>query len=588
MNFLDQIQQDQEAAKSDLNSMLNQKAFDLLDTYAAGPEIEVVTFSEDENSLTEEDLDEMSEEDFDALDEEQLDELSKATLASYAKKAAVDAKFKGFTAGYTEGDSMARSKKYGGGSGAGAEDDNKAHKRLRGVSKAIDRLTKEEVEDLDEGVGNLAGLSKHLLKTVTGSVYSGRSAGEHSEVESHPIKNKSAHRAVLNKALDDGHVPVVYVNGKIHSAGHSTGTSYGRAEFNIHDADKQKDQKETIYPKPRRYGGKLHYSEPYHTSNPRYSKGDALDQLTPGHEASFYKENKVEVKVVKADKVRQKVRTDRHANAPTTQDNYVKSKPGEKGNDIYMDNRKKTSTTSAGDNLKAIKDAAALRLATKKLGGDSPSANKKAMDLHTELGKHLAAGNHRDAINTAHALADHVRNQGLTTHADKIKDYADTLKGLKDTWRGKEYSHKKLAQMRGETNESEELVQALELMLTEMLDINEEQLDEGIKVGKTVWTSHTDKPLKGKIVSKDDDNKDQYIISTKDGNHSVHQDHIHFKEEHAKLMQEAVVPGSVKKDKHGNVLSFKSEPDKKLVKDRKTGKMYDPEAEFDKLISKKK
>lgn len=523
MNFLNKLQQDQEVAKSDLNSMLNQKAFDLLDSYAAGPDIEVVTFSEDESSLTEEDLDEMTQEEFDSIDEEQLDELSKATLASYAKKGAVDAKAKGYNAGYIEGTEDSRYRKYGP-SGAGVDVDNKAYKRLDGVKKAIDRLTKEEVEELDEGLGNLAGLSKHLLKTVTGSAYNGRTAGEHSEVETHQSKNKSAHRAVLNKALDDGHVPVVYVNGKIHSAGHSTGTSYGRAEFNIHGADKQKEKQETFYPKPQHYGGKTHYPAPYHTSNPRYSKGDALDQLTPDHEASFYKDNKVEVKVVKADKVRQKMIGDRAKARPAPQDNYVNSKPGDKNTSTYLGGKTRTSTTSAGDNLKAIKDAAALRLATKKLGGDSASAKKKAMDLHAELGKHLAAGNHREAIHVAGQLADHVRQQGLSTHADKIADYAESLKDLKSRY-NKDYAKKHLANLRGETNESEELVEALESMLTEMLDVNE-----------------------------------------------------------------AVVPGAVKKDKDkdGNVLTFKSGSDKKLVKDRKTGKMYDPEVELDKFFPKKK
>lgn len=485
MNFLDKLQENQEAAKSELASILNQKAFNLLDSYAAGPEIEVVTFSEDESSLTEEELESM---------------------------------------------------------------------------------TQEEFGSIDEGVGNLAGLSKHLLKTVTGSVYNGRAAGEHSEVETHQIKNKSAHRAVLNKALDDGHVPVVYVNGKIHSAGHSTGSSTGRPEFNIHDADKQKAQKETIYPKPRHYGDKTHYSEPYHTSNPRYSKGDALDQLTPGHEASFYKDNKVEVKVVKADEIRQKLHAGRSAAKPVMQSNYVKTKASDKNANSYLGGKTKTSETPAGDNLKAIKDAAALRLATKKLGGNSASAHKKAMDLHAELGKHLAAGNSRAARQTAEALADHVRNQGLSTHADKIADYAKSLKDLKSHY-DKNYAKKHLANLRGETNESEELIEALESMLTEMLDVNEETLAEGITTGKTVWTSHTNKPLKGKIVSKDDDNKDHYIVKHADGNHSVHQDHIHFREEHAKYMCEAVVPGSVKKDKDGNVLTFKTVGDKNQEKE---------------------
>lgn len=60
-------------------------------------------------------------------------------------------------------------------------------------------------------------------------------------------------------------------------------------------------------------------------------------------------------------------------------------------------------------------------------------------------------------------------------------------------------------------------------------------------------------------------------------------------------VEEAVVPGSVKKDKDGNVLSAKTVPDAhhgkdnkpKLVTDRKTGKQYDPMTELDKLIAKK-
>lgn len=95
-------------------------------------------------SLSEEQFDSMMEEGFDAFYEafEQLDELSKATLGSYAKKAAYDAKGKGFDAGHQEGGAQARSKTMYGGSGAGSATDDKAHKRLRNVSKAIDRLTK--------------------------------------------------------------------------------------------------------------------------------------------------------------------------------------------------------------------------------------------------------------------------------------------------------------------------------------------------------------------------------------------------------------------------------------------------------------
>lgn len=66
-----------------------------------------------------------------------------------------------------------------------------------------------------------------------------------------------------------------------------------------------------------------------------------------------------------------------------------------------------------------------------------------------------------------------------------------------------------------------------------------EELDESFANGKTVYTSHTDKVLKGVVVSKDDDNKDQYIVKHKDGNHSVHKDHIHSSATHAGYMQES-------------------------------------------------
>lgn len=94
--------------------------------------------------LDEATFDSLMEEGFDAFAEqfEKLDELSKATLASYASNAAYDAKFKGHQAGFSQGHAMAKSKEMFGGVEAGAEQDDKAHKRLKGVAKAIKRLAK--------------------------------------------------------------------------------------------------------------------------------------------------------------------------------------------------------------------------------------------------------------------------------------------------------------------------------------------------------------------------------------------------------------------------------------------------------------
>ncbi len=449
MNLIDYILQDKEEAKAELASVLNQKAFDFLDAYNSASEVEVMTFEDDES----EDLTEGTGTDY-------------GSHYNAGRDAALDGK-KASTCPHKK------------------DNVNAVLQRKAWLMGHKDYKLKESVDDESseyEGLGTLAGLSKHVIKAITKDPYSGRMAGQDSEVETHHVKSKSGHLAALNKAIDAGHVPVVYVNGKIHAAAQSTGSSYGRTEYHVHDADSQKEKSETKYPKPYRSGGRMYYPSAQTHTNPRYNKGEALSVLTPGHDSSFYKENKVEVKVIHSDKVRQKKMRDRASNRPVTQSNYVNTVKGDKKSSSYIDGKTKTSVTPAGD-MKAIKDAAALKLATKKLGGDSVSANKKAMDLHTELGKHLAAGKHKEAIRTANALADHVRNQGLSTHADKIKDYADTLQDLKKSWGDKEYAHKKLAKMRGETNESE-VIESLESMITEMLDVNEAVVKDSVKKDK--------------------------------------------------------------------------------------------------------
>lgn len=94
--------------------------------------------------LTTEMLEAMDQEEFDALveDYEQLDELSKSTLGSYIKRSASDAKMHGYDAGYadgTENDVHPSKRKV-----PGQTIDKKAHSRLRGVRRAVDKLTIKE------------------------------------------------------------------------------------------------------------------------------------------------------------------------------------------------------------------------------------------------------------------------------------------------------------------------------------------------------------------------------------------------------------------------------------------------------------
>ena len=74
------------------------------------------------------------------VEDEQIDELKKSTLASYAKKATDDVSYHSFMAGGMSAKNPQR-----------LAQDKKAIKRQTGVIKAIDRLAKEEVEQVEEG-----------------------------------------------------------------------------------------------------------------------------------------------------------------------------------------------------------------------------------------------------------------------------------------------------------------------------------------------------------------------------------------------------------------------------------------------------
>lgn len=78
-------------------------------------------------------------------EETELDELSQDTLKSYIKKSSSDAKMLGYRAGSKDGQRMT-------GGGPGQRDDDKAHRRLSGVRRAVDKLAEAGMreEELDE------------------------------------------------------------------------------------------------------------------------------------------------------------------------------------------------------------------------------------------------------------------------------------------------------------------------------------------------------------------------------------------------------------------------------------------------------
>jgi hypothetical protein len=104
-------------------------------------------------------------------DFEQLDEISKKTLGDYIKKASHDVATKGAIVRQFSNDAEAKKKEHGGTTGAvrelSAKADkvfNKSWKRRQNMAKAVDRLTKEEAEQLDE-------LSKATLKSYKDKAY---------------------------------------------------------------------------------------------------------------------------------------------------------------------------------------------------------------------------------------------------------------------------------------------------------------------------------------------------------------------------------------------------------------------------------
>lgn len=89
---------------------------------------------------------------------EQIDELKKSTLGSYIKKASKDTAVHGFAIG----DSIAN-KKWATGAKAG----DMAAKRISGIAKATDKLTKEESETVDEALkGDQHKIDKNHNKKI--------------------------------------------------------------------------------------------------------------------------------------------------------------------------------------------------------------------------------------------------------------------------------------------------------------------------------------------------------------------------------------------------------------------------------------
>lgn len=135
------------------------------------------------------------------LDEEQLDELSKGTLARYAKAAPrsaadLDARAKEMsTVGHLakkDGDAEQAGKFFSKAGGLAY----KSAMRQRGHDKAIDRLTKEEVEQIDEMTQGKSYTQQQLMKKVQSGNWEATTdikPGKHVEMRHHSGKRVMVH-----------------------------------------------------------------------------------------------------------------------------------------------------------------------------------------------------------------------------------------------------------------------------------------------------------------------------------------------------------------------------------------------------------
>jgi hypothetical protein len=131
---------------------------------------------------------EQYEEDDGPLSEEQLDELSKSTLSQYVKKAHRAGGMADFKQGMQLG--MGRKKDKEGFA-------KTSHKREKGINKAVDRLAKEEVEQIDEISKETAGKYLTAPQGKGANKYkTGEGTSKYPDVETMGKHANNVHRAL--------------------------------------------------------------------------------------------------------------------------------------------------------------------------------------------------------------------------------------------------------------------------------------------------------------------------------------------------------------------------------------------------------
>ena len=325
-----------------------------------------------------------------------------------------------------------------------------------------------DLTELNEGAGSLKGLPKHMISSIVTKVH----GGENSPVEDHGKSPNHSHlRTTLSKAMSSGKVAVVHVNGKpvsaVHISSDDARPKYGVGDETSNRSITRTQQMHNTGKYDRRQGKYIapKYSE---YQSPHHSKEEALHRVMGTIEKhtgdltdkGTYKKHNIEIKTYGRDANRAKVHSDRIANKPKMQANYVNYAAGEH-RPMYTD-KKTTSRTPAGD-MSGIKSKALDKMADKHVV-DSSSPKTKATELHAALGKAIAAGDTKQAKAHMDELDRHVRQSGLDATSPTRTRYKDAVKDLRDKGGySKDYSREKLKDMKASGKIKEEVEELDEL-----------------------------------------------------------------------------------------------------------------------------
>lgn len=242
-------------------------------------------------------------------------------------------------------------------------------------------ITNLENIELNEDVGNLKGLSKHLMHVITKN-----KGGDQSDVIDHGrVNSHSKFKSTLSNAMKDHNsVHVVYHNDKPIGALHTTYAATGiRSEYGVDSANKT----ETRSTSEKVPGSGPYKEHTYQTTT--HNKDQALTHMLytiASHHANnadmtdkqTYKDHNFSIKSFKQDKNRKQKQID----------------------------RKEARPDLGNDTLKKIKSSAIDKMADKHVSSSGPY--DKTKELHAAIGKAIEDKNYDALRNRLHDLDHHI------------------------------------------------------------------------------------------------------------------------------------------------------------------------------------